>query len=103
MDPSNNSDNQSSDVKEEKSGPTSPIAEKAYELGVKYEKQCTGCAQTIVAAMFESLGIWSDDVFKAASGLANGLGLTGDGTCAALLGASMVISYIFGREQLVTW
>jgi C_GCAxxG_C_C family probable redox protein len=75
------------------------ILEKAYELGVKYEKECTGCAQTVVAAIFEALGIWSDDVFKAASGLANGLGLTGDGSCAALLGASMVISYIFGREH----
>ncbi|MFX1392913.1 MAG: C-GCAxxG-C-C family protein, partial [Promethearchaeota archaeon] len=63
------------------------------------EKECTGCAQTVVAAMFEALGIWNDDVFKAASGLANGLGLTGDGSCAALLGASMVISYLFGREH----
>jgi C_GCAxxG_C_C family probable redox protein len=95
----NNTDNQSTPAKEKDTGPTSPIAEKAYELAIKYEKQCTGCAQTIVAAMFESLGIWSDDVFKSASGLANGLGLTGDGTCAALLGASMVISFIFGREH----
>jgi len=75
------------------------IMEKAYELGVKYEKECTGCAQTIIAAIFEALGIWNDDVFRAASGLANGLGLTGDGSCAALLGASMVISYLFGREH----
>lgn len=74
------------------------ILEKAYELGIKYEKQCTGCAQTTIAAMFEALKLWDDDVFKAASGLANGLGLTGDGTCASLLGASMVISYLFGRE-----
>ena len=75
------------------------ILEKAFELGVKYEKECTGCAQTVVAAIFESLGIWSEDVFKAASGLANGLGLTGNGSCAALLGASMVISYLFGRDH----
>ena len=75
------------------------IMEKAYELGVKYEKECTGCAQTIIAATFEALGIWNDDVFRAASGLANGLGLTGDGSCAALLGASMVINYLFGREH----
>ena len=97
MNQSNNSDNQS--TAEKKPEKVDPISQKAYELGVKYEKQCTGCAQTVVAAMFEALGIWSDDVFKAASGLANGLGLTGDGTCAALLGASMVISYIFGREH----
>lgn len=75
------------------------IINKAYELGLKYEKEYAGCAQTIVAAMFEALGIWSDDIFRAASGLANGLGLTRNGTCAALLGASMVISYVFGREH----
>lgn len=99
MNQSNNSKSQQSKAKVAKPEKESPIAQKAYDLGVKYEKQCTGCAQTIVAAMFEALGIWSDDVFKAASGLANGLGLTGDGSCAALLGASLVISYVYGREH----
>jgi len=75
------------------------IINKAYELGKLYEKKCTGCAQTSVAAIFEALGIWSDDVFKAASGLADGLGLTTDGTCGALVGGSMAISFIFGREK----
>jgi C_GCAxxG_C_C family probable redox protein len=74
------------------------ILTKAFELGKKYEKRYTGCAQTSIAAIFEALGIWNDDVFKAGSGLADGLGLTGDGTCGALTGASMVISYLFGRE-----
>ena len=74
------------------------ILSKAFELGQKYEKKCTGCAQTSIAAIFEALGIWNDDVFKAGSGLADGLGLTGNGTCGALTGASMVISYLFGRE-----
>lgn len=99
MNQSNNSKSQPPKPKVGKAEEDNPIAQKAYELGIKYEKQCTGCAQTVVAAMFEALGIWSDDVFKAASGLANGLGLTGDGSCAALLGASMVISYVFGREH----
>ncbi len=74
-------------------------AEKAYELGVKYEKENTGCAQTVIAAIFDALGIWNEDVFKAASGLADGLGLTGDGSCGALVGASMVIGYLFPRER----
>lgn len=73
--------------------------EKAFELGQKYERQYTGCAQTVIAAIFDTLGIWSEDVFKAASGLADGLGLTGDGSCGALVGASMVISYLFPRER----
>lgn len=74
-------------------------AKKAYELGIRYEKEFTGCSQTVIAAMFDALGIWNEDVFKAGSGLADGLGLTGDGSCGALVGASMVISYLFPRER----
>jgi C_GCAxxG_C_C family probable redox protein len=75
------------------------ILEKAYQLGKTYEKKCTGCAQTAIAATFEALGIWNEDVFLAASGLADGLGLTGDGSCGALVGGSMVIGYLFGRGK----
>ena len=75
------------------------ILEKAFKLGKKYEQKCTGCAQTAIAAIFEALGIWNEDVFKAASGLADGLGLTGDGSCGALVGGSMVIGYLFGRGK----
>jgi len=74
------------------------ILEKAFELGQKYFKKCSNCSQCSIAAIFEALGIWSDDVFKSASGLADGLGLTRDGACGALVGSSMAISYIFGRE-----
>lgn len=74
------------------------ILAKAFELGQKYEKKNTGCAQTSIAAIFEALGVWSDDVFKAGSGLADGFGLTGESACGALTGASMVISYLFGRD-----
>ncbi|MFX1567521.1 MAG: C-GCAxxG-C-C family protein [Promethearchaeota archaeon] len=77
----------------------SEIITKAYEFGRKYERENTGCAQTAIAAIFDALGIWNEDVFKAASGLADGLGLTGDGSCGALVGASMVIGYLFGRER----
>ena len=75
------------------------LFKKAFELGQKYEQEYTGCAQTAIAAIFDTLDIWSEDVFKAASGLADGLGLTGDGTCGALTGASMVIGYLFGRDR----
>jgi C_GCAxxG_C_C family probable redox protein len=75
------------------------LLERAFELGQQYEKKYTGCAQTVIAAIFDTLDIWNEDVFKAASGLADGLGLTGDGTCGALVGASMVLSYLFGRDR----
>jgi C_GCAxxG_C_C family probable redox protein len=75
------------------------IADKASKLAEEFERKCTGCAQTTIAGIFEALGIENDDVFKAASGLADGLGLTGDGNCGALVGGAMVISYLFGRER----
>ena len=74
-------------------------ANKASELAEGFEKKCTGCAQSTIAGVFDALGIENDDVFKAASGLADGLGLTRDGTCGALVGGAMVISYLFGRER----
>jgi len=75
------------------------ILEKAFESALNYERKCTGCAQTTIAGIFEALGIENDDVFRSASGLADGLGLTGDGTCGALVGGAMVIGYLFGRKK----
>lgn len=75
------------------------IIERAYQLGERYEQECTGCAQTTIAGIFDAIDIKNDDVFKAASGLADGLGLSGNGTCGALVGGAMVISYLFGRER----
>lgn len=75
------------------------LEKKAYNLGVKYEKECTGCAQTTLAAVFDTLDIENDNVFKSASGLADGLGLTGDGSCGALVSGSLALGYLFGRER----
>ncbi len=75
------------------------LEEKAYRLGEKYERECTGCAQTALAAIFDTLGIENDDVFRSASGLADGLGLTGDGSCGALVGGALAIGYLFGRKR----
>ena len=75
------------------------ISNRAFELARQYERECTGCAQTTIAGIFNALDMWSEDVFKAVSGLADGLGLTGDGTCGSLTAAAMVIGYVFGRER----
>jgi len=75
------------------------ILEKAFESALNYERKCTGCAQTTIAGIFEALGIENDDVFRSASGLADGLGLTGDGACGALVGGAIVIGYLFGRKK----
>jgi C_GCAxxG_C_C family probable redox protein len=75
------------------------IAERAGELAAEYERTCTGCAQSAVAGLLDALEIDSHDVFKAASGLADGIGLTGDGSCGALTGCAMVIGLVLGRER----
>jgi C_GCAxxG_C_C family probable redox protein len=76
-------------------------AEKAQQLAEEYERKCTGCAQSAVAGLLDALGIEDADegVFRAASGLADGIGLTGDGSCGALTGSCMVIGRVFGRER----
>jgi C_GCAxxG_C_C family probable redox protein len=74
-------------------------AERAGQLAEEYERTCTGCAQSAVAGLLDALQIDSPDVFKAASGLADGIGLTGDGSCGALTGCAMVIGLVLGRER----
>ncbi len=75
------------------------LAEEAYQLAKEYEATCTGCAQSVVAGLLDALGIEEEGVFKAASGLADGIGLTGDGSCGALTGGCMVLGLLFGRER----
>ena len=74
------------------------ILNKAFESGKRHEMKSGGCPQCTIAGIFEALGIENDDVFKAATGFADGVGLTGDGHCGALSGGIMAISYLFGRE-----
>lgn len=74
------------------------VLNKAFESGKQHEMKSTGCSQCTIAGIFEALGIENDDVFRAATGFADGVGLTGDGHCGALSGGVMAISYLFGRE-----
>jgi C_GCAxxG_C_C family probable redox protein len=75
------------------------LLEKAYQLGFEYEKVYKGCSQCAVAAIQDTLGIRDDNVFKAATGLAAGGGLTGIGVCGGYVGGVMVLSQLVGRER----
>ena len=75
------------------------ISNKALERAKQYELENADCAQCIIAGVFEALEIENDDVFRAASGFMDGVGLTGDGQCGALSGGVMAISYLFGRRK----
>ena len=67
------------------------------ELAYKYEQEYGGCSQAVVGAFKKVFGGISDDVFKATTGLAGGVGLTGN-TCGALLGGVILLSAFLGRE-----
>jgi C_GCAxxG_C_C family probable redox protein len=72
---------------------------KAFQLGFDYEKTYRGCSQCTIAAIQDTLDIREDNVFRAATGLAAGGGLTGIGVCGGCVGAIMVISWLCGRER----
>jgi len=73
--------------------------QKAYDVGFAYEQDYGGCAQCVIAALYELYPqLKNDDIFKAATGLGGGVGLTTKGGCGALVGAAMVISQMTGRN-----
>jgi len=74
------------------------ILDMAFHKAKQHELRSGGCAQCTIAGIFEALGVEDEGVFMAATGLADGVGLTGDGHCGALSGGAMVISYFFGRS-----
>jgi C_GCAxxG_C_C family probable redox protein len=75
------------------------LLDKAFNLAKKYEMENGDCAQCVFAGVTEALGKENSEVFRAATGFADGIGLTGDGHCGALSGGVMAISYIFGRNR----
>ena len=78
---------------------TEEISSSAFENAKQHELKSGNCPQCTIAGIFEALYIENDDVFRAATGLADGVGLTGDGHCGALSGGTIAISYLFGRRK----
>jgi C_GCAxxG_C_C family probable redox protein len=79
---------------------TDAILEKAYRLGYQYEKDYRGCSQCALAAIYDTLHINDDGVFKAATGFAGGGGLTGISVCGGYAAGVMAISQLLGRERI---
>ena len=77
--------------------PEKEIPQKAYDLAFHYEATRGSCPQCVLAAIYETLYIGSDDTFKAADILAGGTALSAQGTCGALIGGLLAISSIVGR------
>jgi C_GCAxxG_C_C family probable redox protein len=75
------------------------MLKEVYDKAKSYELKGGNCAQCTIAAIFEVLRVEDEGVVKAATGLADGVGLSGDGHCGALSGGTMAISYFFGRNR----
>jgi len=73
------------------------LKEEASRLAYEYEGKYGGCSQCVLAAIKETVGGISDDVFKGATGLAGGIGLQGY-ACGALTGCCIALSCFVGRE-----
>lgn len=74
------------------------IMEEAAKTAYEYEQIYGGCSQCVLGAFKKVFNFVDDGTFNAATGLAGGGGLTGEGTCGALLGASMAVSLCSARE-----
>lgn len=75
------------------------ILEKVYQLGLEYEQEKHSCSQCVVAALQEIFQIKDDNLFRASYALAGGIGGSTNGSCGALSGGTMMISYFYGRSR----
>ncbi|MBL7200942.1 MAG: C-GCAxxG-C-C family protein [Anaerolineae bacterium] len=78
-------------------------AEQAYHLGFGYERTYKGCGQCILAAVQDATGLFDralfNGAFEAATGLAGGIGLCGDGTCSAFTGGALALGLYSPRRR----
>src|SRR6056297_3911985 len=73
------------------------LLQEVYDTAYEYEKKYGGCSQAVLGAIKAITGKISDEEYKAATGLAGGVGLKGY-ACGALTGGTMAISSFLGRE-----
>lgn len=75
------------------------LLEKVYQVAFDFEKEKHCCSQCTVAALQEIFLIKSDEVFSTSFALGGGFANTSEGTCGALAGGAMIISYFYGRRR----
>ncbi len=77
----------------------SDLAAQAGSLAFSYEQRYHGCGQSVLAAVLETVGAFDSSAFEAATALAGGLGMVGDASCGALLGASLAFGILYPRRR----
>ncbi|MEM2123334.1 MAG: C-GCAxxG-C-C family protein [Candidatus Bathyarchaeia archaeon] len=74
------------------------LSEKAYRLGVEYEKRFHNCAFSTVKALSDALNLGWEWPIDKVYGLAGGVGLTGEGSCGALSGSALILTLLCSPE-----
>ena len=78
------------------------LIDKAYQLGFGYERDYTGCAQCVFAALTDTFGkrnAETDAIFQSLTAMAGGGASQGDGSCGAYVGGTAFVGYILGRSR----
>jgi C_GCAxxG_C_C family probable redox protein len=73
------------------------LLEKAYDLGVSFEKFSGSCSQCTVAALREILG-FEDIIVKVATSSCGGQAGLSTGACGGVIGGTIVLDYYLGRH-----
>jgi hypothetical protein len=76
--------------------PVQQLLDKAFELGVEYEKYSGSCSQCTAAALQEILG-FEDIVVKVATSSCGGQAGLSAGACGGVIGGTIVLDYYLGR------
>lgn len=74
------------------------LIKQAYQAGFNAERDYHGCAQCTLLAMSEATGVFDKDMFRAATGLAGGMALCGDGVCGGYSGGILFMGSLRGRD-----
>ena len=77
---------------------TQEKAQKAYELGFKYEKEIKGCSQSTIQALMELYDMNDSDVYQSMAGFSAGGAVLGDGICGAYAAGLLLIGMHTGRR-----
>ncbi len=73
--------------------------ERAKQKAHRYDRDYSGCSQSVLGALQEEFGIGNKESFKAATVLSGGIARQGD-TCGAIIGALLALGLVNGRESI---
>ena len=79
--------------------PSRQRIDRAKRKAHDYERDYSGCAQSVLGAIQEEFNIGNKESFKAASALAGGIARRGE-TCGAIIGALSALGLARGRERI---